>query len=216
VAKDGRIGNRALLKALADYLQVEGVNRAPDMLHRDQVWPVVSMGEVGGYEFFEHTTIAASVVGQPSYTENIFDVSLRPELRNKTLQVLALDVVIAGNADAADTEMDFQVLTLSPSLAAFIDIPRWETTSAGAAWSRRWAMGGTTVTSFNARSGIASFWNGIIPAGANNLSGVGTGGSVNMGLRLDIVRRSGNFPAASNVTTRGLCVAVPRGVRFPW
>jgi len=180
------------------------------------VWPTVNMGDVGGYEFFEHSTIAANIVAQPSYTENIFDVSLRPELRNKTLQVLALSIEISGNADGADTELDMQILTLSPSLAAFVDFPRWETTSAGAAWSRQWAMGGTTVTSFNARVGVASMWNGIIPAAAGNLTGVGTGGSTNMGLRLDIVRRSGTFPAASQVTTRGLCVAVPRGVRFPW
>lgn len=214
MSKDGRIGNRALLKALADYLGMEGVNRAPDMLNRDQVQVVVSLGNVGGYEVFEHLTVGAAIGGQPSYFEQIFPASSRPELRGKTLQVLSVNVSITGVADVADTAMDLRLSYSTPSITGIIDIPRWETTRSAAGWTRTWALGQSSITSFNARSGGGgSGWNGIIPGAATNYQVPASG---EMGIRLDVARESGNWVAPASITTRAICVAIPTGQQLPW
>lgn len=44
MSRDGRIGNRALLKRIADALEMEGVRRAPMGLNTDQVQVVVDLG----------------------------------------------------------------------------------------------------------------------------------------------------------------------------
>jgi len=64
MAKDGQIGHRGWLKALADVLQMEGVNRMPAQLNRDQVQVVVNM-DAGwaGYEIWETETVAAIDIG---------------------------------------------------------------------------------------------------------------------------------------------------------
>lgn len=47
MSKDGRIGNRGLLKGLADFLQMEGVHRMPNQLNLDQVQVTSELGNAG-------------------------------------------------------------------------------------------------------------------------------------------------------------------------
>jgi hypothetical protein len=64
MARDGQIGHRGWLKAIADALQMEGVNRFPAVLNRDQVQVVVNM-DAGwaDYSIWETQTVAAIGIG---------------------------------------------------------------------------------------------------------------------------------------------------------
>lgn len=111
MAKEGQIGNRGLLKSVADALEMEGINRFPAVLNRDQVNVVVCLDPPwSAYETWMSvgTTIAIAalasvkwvVVGNESGAA-IFDPFRQLDNASKEFVILGYRAVIRYDAGGA-------------------------------------------------------------------------------------------------------------------
>lgn len=73
MARDGEIQNRGLLQAMADYLNIGGVKRAPPFLNTDQVQTVFALGSLPPriYSLSKAYPAVASVGGDNIHSQDI-------------------------------------------------------------------------------------------------------------------------------------------------
>lgn len=208
MSRDGRIGDRELLKRLADALQMEGVNRMPAALNRDQVQVVVDLGRyldpqpLYGTQTYWHHIETADVSGTPSYDAEILaaDATLHQK-------VLSLYMEVEGDADAAfrtgQVRVYFRLPIGQPHYV--IDLSNGFKTDSGGQWRTRFALSGLSTPSIANTGNLAAMnWDGYVPPEAP--------------LRITVESEYGiaNFPANSSVSWGIFAVQWPVGTQRPF
>lgn len=209
MSKDGRIGNRALLKRLANELQMEGVNRMPSDLNRDQVQVVVDLGR-----WVEPQLIAPAseiTVDFDSATRAINglvtdDWEVMPAIATHHSWMQSLDLVFSIPIDAASDPIAIRGYLQLPVGQPFpvTNIQEATRSNSGMAVSPRWNLRGSHIgfaSSGNPMNAFASTWDGFIAA--------------TIPFRVDIAKPL-VFPAASTVTWRRLVWRWPINTARPF
>lgn len=209
MSRDGRIGNRAIIKRLADALQMEGVNRSPMDLNRDQVQVVVDLGRwldpqlvAPASEVTVDFNSATRALGG-LFTD---DWEVMPSIATHHSWVQSLDLVFDIPIDVASDPFAIRAYLQLPVGQPFpvVNINEFSRSNSGQAVAPRWNLRGCNIgfaSSGNPMNSFASTWDGFIMA--------------DVPLRIDLGKVLA-FPAASTVTWRRLVWRWPIGTARPF
>ena len=217
MSRDGRIGNRSALKRLADFLQMEGVNRAPADLHREQLLPVVDLAQLGGDTVpaaaYQALTWGAEsqqfALGAANFAGGKI---LAADLVNDRKILTAEIEFISGAAAIADLPVRLKVTMQHPVLSPGVDRnvahhrPWTHLGNVGQNY-RTWCNNGWTLIQQGqvTAGGVSAGWDGFVPAGVEMYYSIAT---------TDATPGS-NWPADAVINSNLSWVAVPAGRRLP-
>ncbi len=163
MSKDGRIGNRELLKTLGDLLKIEGVSRMPSAIDRDLVHVQTDLNQGGfsGRVIETGSLETESVAGVSQYTQRIYGErtgaiepliksNIPDDIRKSDARMLsiwmALEFDAAGalafNGKNVNMTLEYATPTSTVRLGIIHDLFPWITV-ATAIGTYVWAAGGS-------------------------------------------------------------------------
>lgn len=200
------IGNKALLRRIAAFLEVLDVKQMASRLKTDEVIPVVDIGSVGSQAplaaFNDYELQSGSFTVDVSATP-MFSATIMSPAVGKDARVLALDFSLDGDAAIAAANISTEgSLVYGESSFKLWDFYNWEATLASGAWKHRfalWGHGAMGESLMLQQRPININWNGFIPEEC----------AVNF--KVEMKDAASNFPANTELTVNYLYLEVNRG-----
>lgn len=201
------IGNKALLRRIADVLSILDVKQFPSMLDTSACGVTIEIGqflggiikEIPSYEVISGTEQVADLAGMPDYEYTGVPAAGDEE----EIRLLGFCFDIQGPAAGANIEIYHKAFLDidSEDLVNVWDFNYWELIKTAANWEYRFAMGGHDSGgngSSLAAKPMGVTWNGFIPAGASFVFKIGTLTGV-------------NFPATSTLNIKWVGIRDAKG-----
>lgn len=209
-----KVRNFALLRRLRDLLQSEDTAQFPANLNTDQILAVVNLMDLGGFDdlpagpFQEYTDSDTSTNSGPGAGASAINRQLLELDPVNDRRILTLGLQLDGGVAAGIYPVALQIQMFTAGAGTGHTIAYlwpWCWLSTTAAWTRVFALGGTTLrnTSTNIVTSFASTWNGFLPANHDLWASA-----------LIIENAGAVFPADVNLQSNVKWTRVPRG-RMP-
>lgn len=204
----GEIGNKGLLRSISEFLKIVGVKQLTSRLDMTRVVPVIDIGNVGEnvpkYPYSEYELVEGDVGdgvgGVSQFTANLFTAEDTHDYRILALYV-SLDQV---NNAAADKPVSLRVFYVPGETEyPIFAFSNWCEIKSATPTFHELALGGYNYIAESSADEVRNQsrinWDRFLPAGC----------ILNVEVKCD--DGAANFPAATNLTIKGLAAKVPKG-----